>query len=207
MPKSIRVDNGKPLGDPQRKSITLLGLWLTGLGIKVIYNPPRQPTKNAKVERMQQTTKNWAAIKKCKNSKQLIEQLEAVIEMQREHYPVTRLGGKTRLSAFPEILDNPRKYNDNLFDIQRVHLELSKWIFVRQISAHGQFSLYDQIYYLGQKYINQNISIKFDAQLISWKIYNSKGDFIKNIPTNFFSIEKIKNLTVGQRTFYKKGQS
>jgi hypothetical protein len=207
LPKCIRVDNGKPLGDPQRKSITILGLWLVGLGIKVIYNRPRRPTDNAKVERMQQTTKNWAAIKMCKNQKQLKEQLEAAIEIQRKHYKVTRLKGKTRMEAFPEILDNPRKYNEDLFDIKKAYLELSKWTFARRISSHGQFCLYDQVYYLGTKYARQHVSIKFNAELIRWQVSNSKGDFITNIETNFFSEERIKNLTVSQRTFYKKGQT
>ena len=207
MPKSIRVDNGKPLGDPQRKSITILGLWLEGLGIKVIYNRPRRPTDNAKVERMQQTTKNWAAIKMCKNQKQLKEQLEAVIEIQREHYKVTRLKGKTRIEAFPEILDNPRKYSEDLFDIQKVYLELSKWKFVRRISSQGHFCLYDQVYYLGKKHVGQNISIKFNPEFICWQVSNSKGDSIASIPTDFFSVESIKNLTVSQRTFHRKGQT
>ena len=48
-PQSVRLDNGRPLGDPQRKSFPTLGLWLTALGIEVIYNRPRRPTDNASV--------------------------------------------------------------------------------------------------------------------------------------------------------------
>ena len=50
MPLSIRVDNGMPLGDPQRKSIPELSLWILAKNIEVIFNRPRQPTDNAKVE-------------------------------------------------------------------------------------------------------------------------------------------------------------
>ena len=56
LPKSIKVDNGKPFGDPQRSSVPVLALWLIGLGVEVIWNPPRSPRANAKVERMQGTT-------------------------------------------------------------------------------------------------------------------------------------------------------
>ena len=35
-PKSIRVDNGHPLGDPQRKSISTIGLWIIACGIDLI---------------------------------------------------------------------------------------------------------------------------------------------------------------------------
>src|SRR3954468_7857520 len=59
LPTHIRVDNGKPFGDPQRCSIPELALWLTGLGIEVIWNRPRTPKDNAKVERMQATTSRW----------------------------------------------------------------------------------------------------------------------------------------------------
>ena len=81
-PKSIRVDNGKPLGDPQRKSIPPLALWLEGMGIQVIFNRPRRPTDNAKVERMQQTTKNWAGVEACKNLAQLKRQLQYNCKLQ-----------------------------------------------------------------------------------------------------------------------------
>ena len=51
LPSYIRVDNGKPFGDPQRCSIPELGLWLIGLGIEVVWNRPRTPKDNATVER------------------------------------------------------------------------------------------------------------------------------------------------------------
>ena len=207
MPKSIRVDNGKPLGDPQRKRMTALGLWLTGLGIKVIYNRPRRPTDNAKVERMQRTTKNWAVIKTCKTKKQLQEQLKTALQIQREFYKVTRLGGKTRLETYPEILNNLRKYSAELFDVQKVYLELSKWLFVRRISSHGQFSIYGQVYYLGIRYAKQNVSIKFNNKSISWEISNSKGELVNTISAKNFSEIDIKKLTINQRTSHRKGQS
>src|SRR3954468_9301443 len=59
LPSYIRVDNGKPFGDPQRCSVPELALWLIGLGIEVVWNRPRTPKDNAKVERMQATTSRW----------------------------------------------------------------------------------------------------------------------------------------------------
>jgi len=200
MPKSIRVDNGKPLGAPQRKSITELGLWLTGLGINVIYNRPRQPTDNAKVERMQRTTKNWAVIKSCKTISQLREALQSAIIMQREHYQVSRLGKKTRAEVYPEIFNNPRKYSKELFEEQKAYLVLSKWTFVRKISSHGQFSIYGQIYYLGIKYAKQNVSIKFNIETIGWDISDSQGNLLKSLPAKNFTKEHILKLTINQRT-------
>src|SRR5437867_5557619 len=65
LPRAIKVDNGKPFGDPQRTSVPELALWLCGLGVGVIWNPPRSPRDNAKVERMQGTTAAWAEVEKC----------------------------------------------------------------------------------------------------------------------------------------------
>ena len=96
MPSSIRIDNGAPMADPQRKRLSALTLWLTGMNVNVILNRPRRPTDNAKVERMQRTTKNWAVIKECQNIQQLTAQLNQVLIRQRARYKVSRLKGKTR---------------------------------------------------------------------------------------------------------------
>ena len=65
MPVLIKVDNGQPFGDPQKKTIPVLALWLMSLKIKVIWNRPRQPRDNAKVERMQGTSKRWVDLDRC----------------------------------------------------------------------------------------------------------------------------------------------
>ncbi|MEO1515517.1 MAG: hypothetical protein AAFV95_10900 [Bacteroidota bacterium] len=108
MPLSIRVDNGMPLGDPQRKSIPELSLWLLGKNIEVIFNRPRQPTDNARVERMQQTTKNWASIEQAQNFEDLDRRLKQTIIIQREKFKVSRLQNRTKLEVYPELSRNNR---------------------------------------------------------------------------------------------------
>jgi len=75
MPKSVRVDNGKPLGEPHRKSISEMALWMEGLGIQVIFNRPRRPTDNSKVERIQQTSAKWIEFKFITSVKNLLNKL------------------------------------------------------------------------------------------------------------------------------------
>ena len=48
LPEAVRVDNGYPGG--HRETCDQLGLWLIGLGVAVIWNPPAQPCKNPKVD-------------------------------------------------------------------------------------------------------------------------------------------------------------
>lgn len=188
------------MADPQRKRMTVLSMWLTGLGIKVILNRPRRPTDNAKVERMQQTTKNWADIKNCMNAHQLQEYLNEVIEIQRAHYKVRRLGNRTRLECYPNIMNNPRKYNRVEFDAQLVYQELAQWQFVRQTSNTGQFSLYGHIYYIGKQYAKQFVVIKFNPNTLNWDICDASGIAIKSIAAKNIDTANIQNLSICQRT-------
>jgi len=182
MPKSIRIDNGAPMADPQRKRMTELTMWLTGMGVKVILNRPRRPTDNAKVERMQQTTKNWADIKNCTDAEQLQEYLDNAIEMQRMYYKVRRLGNQTRLQYYP------------------VYRELAKWQFTRLVSNSGEFSIYCQVYYIGVKYAKQYTIIKFNAATQSWDVCDTHGMTIKNIPAKNMDASNVWNLSICQRT-------
>lgn len=204
MPKSIRIDNGKPLGDPQRKSLTELAVWLFGLGVNVILNRPRRPTDNAKVERMQQTSKKWSDLDNCFDVKELQERLDHVLEIQRSKYKVRRLGRKTRLEVYPEIMHNSKTYSDDLFNAQRAYDQLAKWSFVRKVSKHGQFSLFKGIYYLGRKYRNQYISVQLDPSSVCWIVYDSHGEKIRSYPARSLTPEHIWNLTIYQKTFSNK---
>lgn len=207
MPKSIRIDNGAPMADPQRKRLPVLALWLIGLGIEVIFNRPRRPTDNAKVERMQQTTKNWADIKNCLDSEQLQKQLDQAIEFQRSTYKVRRLNNLTRMERYPTILDNSRTYDESKFDDQLIYQHLAKWQFVRQIGKSGQFSLYGQVYYLGKSFAKQFVVIALDSETKEWKVSDSNGILLKNISAKNMDKVNLWNLTICQRTKLRKAQS
>jgi len=200
MPKTIRVDNGQPLGDPQRKSIPALALWLTAMDIVVIFNRPRRPTDNAKVERMQRTTKNWAQVKDCENIQQAEKQLKIACEIQRSQYKVKRLNDKTRMETFPQINHNPRTYKAANFCLQKAYSQLAKWSFQRKVSKNGQFSLYSQVYYLSTEYARQYVSIQFLTQSVEWQICDSNGEKIKNVKAKNFAKQDVMTLAINQRT-------
>src|SRR3954471_11276520 len=102
LPAHIRVDNGKPFGDPQRCSIPELALWLTGSGIEVRWNRPRTPKDNAKLERMQATT--------SRNCTELQAKLDRAAIVQRERYQLRRVGPKSSKELYPELWTNSRTY-------------------------------------------------------------------------------------------------
>ena len=201
MPLSIRVDNGMPLGDPQRKSIPELSLWLLGKDIEVIFNRPRQPTDNAKVERMQQTTKNWANIEKAQDIEQLDKSLKQVLIIQREKFKVSRLQNRTRLEAHPELLSNKRPYKEQAFYPDKAYQRLAKCSFVRKVSSNRQISLYGQTYYLAKQCNAKYVHIKFDPQQMGWKIFDEHNKFVTQIDAKNLASDNIRNLSVGQRTY------
>lgn len=207
LPKSIRIDNGKPMGDPQRKTIPALSLWLEAMGIRVIFNRPKRPTDNAKVERMQRTTKNWAEVEDCENIEQLSQRLKFMAQVHRDDYKIRRLQQQTRKIAYPELYRNSRRYCPLLFDEQRVYQRLSQWIFVRKVASSSQFHLYGQPYYVGKAYHDQFVSVTFQAETKQWKIEDAQGKLIKTINAKKLDRNSIWNLSICQRTKKKNSQT
>lgn len=200
MPLSIRVDNGMPLGDPQRKSIPELSLWLLAKNIKVIFNRPRQPTDNAKVERMQRTTKNWAVVEQASNINDLKVRLKKIAIIQREKFKVSRLKNRTRLEVYPELLNNQRNYDEQIFNPDKAYQRLEDCSFVRKVSSNGQISLYSRQYYVPKQYRNTSVHIRFESKKLCWNIYNENSKWICDIIPSNLKPENIRNLSVGQRT-------
>src|SRR4051794_26093841 len=164
LPKYIRVDNGKPFGDPQRCSIPELGLWLIGLGIAVVWNRPRSPKDNATVERMQSTTSRWAEVEQCDNCTALQQRLNKAAIIQREQYQVRRLGCKSRKELYPELWNNSRIYNSKeAFDISRVCTYLSQVRFTRKTNKTGAFTFYAQRVYVGRSHVYQTLCLQYDV--------------------------------------------
>lgn len=200
MPETIRVDNGWPFGDPQRKVIPVLALWLIGHGIAVLWNRPRQPTDNAKVERMQQTTKDWVDLARCPSVAVLRERLADVALVQREQYPVSRLGFRSRGAIYQGLYHNQRGYLAEAFDIRRVYRYLSACRLVRKVASNGQASLYGHGYQIGKRYRGELIGVGFDADEVAWIFYDGRGQELRRHRARQLGAADVLALSVSQRT-------
>lgn len=189
-----------PLGDPQRKSIPELSLWILAKNVEVIFNRPRQPTDNAKVERMQRTTKDWAAIDQAENLDDLEQRLEKAILVQREKFAVSRLQNRTRLEAHPTLLANGRHYDEHYFKVGKAYQRLADCSFVRKVSTNGQVSIYAQKYFIPRRYKSTFVHVKFDPKKVEWNLYDEHNKFITQLQATNLKAENIRNLSVGQRT-------
>ena len=192
---AMRVDNGEPLGSPQHNTTSALALWLIGIDIDMIFNKPRTPQANAKVERMQDISARWADLYKAPNIKQLQNNLDTEALFQRTLFPVSRLKNQTRIALFPELETSQRIFDKHFFDEKRVYEYLAKKIYVRVISTTGQIAHFGQRVSIGLKYKHQAVEIKLDTIKMVWAVY-LKGEIIKELKTANLSKEYLQNLTV-----------
>src|SRR4051794_34359624 len=107
LPGRLRVDNGTPWGATGGLP-TALALWLIGLGVEMIWNPPRRPRRNGVVERFQDVGQDWAEPATCASAAELQARLDAADRIQRDEYPA--LGGRSRRAAYPGLAHSGRPY-------------------------------------------------------------------------------------------------
>ena len=175
-----------------------MSLWLKGWGITPILNRPKHPQDNAKVERAQGTTSRWAEIHKATNVQDLQQRLDAIICEQRDKYLVKRFHYTTRTQVFPDLYENRRIFEENKFDIQATYELLASKTLQRKVSSTGIVALYGKHLQVHAKFKGQYVFLKFDANNIAWKVFNSQKEELKTIPDQRFKKENIILLTVCQ---------
>ena len=173
-PEAIKVDNGRPFGDPASDLIPVMSLWLVGLDITVIWNRRHQPTDNAKVERTQAVTAAWAEPEQCRDLAELQQRLNAAAETQRTRYRCDRLKHKTRVEAYPALLSPGRAYQPEHFDTQQVVNFLAEGRWTRTVSKVGQLEFYCQRWHLGASYRRQRVEIRLEAVQRQWIVSSAE---------------------------------
>jgi hypothetical protein len=194
---SLRVDNGAPFGNPRMSSTSPLALWLIAIDVDLIWNKPRCPQQNAKVERMQGTSSRWVNFSSCANPEVLQQRLLEEAEVQRNWFRVKRLGSQTRCQAYPELETVLRPYEEDFFKVQRVYDFLAKKVYVRKADKAGCIMLYNQIYNLSTANKGNFIHIQFNAENQHWHFYSDKTLITTQAARNL-SASMILNLTVCQ---------
>lgn len=193
VPRRIRVDNGRPFGDPKQELVPPLALWLIGLGIPVIWNEPGRPQQNAKVERCQGVMGRWTELSQCANVEELKERLHRQADFYNYDFPIRRRAGRKRIELCPDLAHTGRDWNPAAFQLDRVLAFLAQGYWERNVSANGQVSIYGQRLSVGVKYKHQKVSTKLDPTENQWRFFDLSGASIKCHPTPF-NAESIWNL-------------
>ena len=197
MPARIRVDNGTPWGSAGDLP-TELALWLFGLGIEVIWNPPRRPQDNGVVERSQGTGKRWSEPPTCDGPAELQQRIDDLDEIQRKEYPSIK--GRSRLEAFPGLRHSGRAYRAedeaSIWSLEAVLAHLSIDVVPREVDAKGVMSLGGRSRYVGTRFKGRRVYVSLDPCEVEWLILGEDGVCYHRFKADELTIERIVGLDV-----------
>jgi transposase InsO family protein len=175
-PAAVRVDNGSPWGS-WGDLPTPLALWLIGLGVEVIWNPPRTPQDNGVVERSQGLAWDWAEPDRCRDPAELQRRLDEEDRVQREAYP--HAGSASRLDAYPGLAHSGRPFSGAWerahWSWGRVLAHLGGVAVPRRVDGSGKIGLYHGKLYVGTVNRGRGVIVQFDAGTSEWAISDPAG--------------------------------
>jgi hypothetical protein len=199
-PRKFRVDNGTPWGS-KGDFPTDLALWLIGLDIDVVWNPPRRPDKNAVVERSQGVGKQWTEPSNCRTRAELQRRLNEMDHIQREEYPA--IDGVSRWEAYPELKHSGRRYElaweEKHWNWKKVVEHLSGYVVGRRVDRAGLVSIYNRGYYVGKHYRGQPIQVFLDPTTLHWVFADRQGRELRTHCAEQITRERIVSLQVTHR--------
>jgi hypothetical protein len=199
LPEGMRLDNGLPWGGAGGNDLpSATALWLSGLGLELTFNPPRQPRYNGVVEKSNHTNQRWSEPHKAPNAFEWQQSVEAMDRRQREEYPY--LGGRSRLAVFPQLKHSGRAYSqqweEQNWDLQRAKEYLAGYVARRQVSSAGRVSLYHRPYYVGRKHAGTTVLAHYDPQACEWFMTQEGGSQIRRWPAPEICRERILALDI-----------
>jgi hypothetical protein len=198
-PRRLRVDNGAPWGSTGELP-TDLALWLIGLGVEVIWNPPRCPQANGVVEHSQGTGKRWAEPARCRDAAELQRRVEDQDRIQRELYP--SVAGRSRWEAFPGLHHSGRPYRPedeaSGWDLGRVLGHLAEYVVVRRADGGGAISLYNRSRYVGRAVAGRDVYVALDPVEVEWVYASREGTCYRRQKAEELTAERIVGLDVSR---------
>jgi hypothetical protein len=200
LPGVLRVDNGLPWG-PGDDLPTALALWVIGLGVGMIWNPPRRPQANGVVERSQRTGQCWAEPWACATPAELQRRLDEMDRIQRAEYP--SLAGRSRLATFPALAHSGRRYSEARerrgWDLGRAREHLAGYQAERRVDGQGRVSIYDRPRYVGVRYRGQRVWVHYDPEGQDWVVADEDGRYLCRAAAPEISRGRILGLAISGR--------
>jgi hypothetical protein len=192
LPGQFRLDNGLPWANWNDLPMAL-ALWLVGLGIDLIFNPPRQPQHNGVVEKSQDTGQRWCEPHTCRTAGQLQGRLDVMDRRQREEYP--SLQGRSRLQVFPELRQPRRPYTEaweqQAWDLGRARDYLAGFVATRVATKQGQVSIYARRVSVGARHRGQPVVVQYDPDGQAWLLSDTEGRLLREVPAPEICRERI----------------
>jgi hypothetical protein len=98
-------------GGPNNELPSAFALWLVGLGVELIFNPPRQPRYNGVVEKSHDTNQRWSEPHTASSALVWQQRVDEMDRRQREAYPYLR--GRSRWEVFGQLKHSGRQYSED----------------------------------------------------------------------------------------------
>jgi hypothetical protein len=200
LPDRVRVDNGYPWGNG-REMPSALCLWLVGIDVGVIHNPPNHPQANGSVERFHGLVEPWGEPEKQMSFEDWRRKLKWLSGLQREEYPSVRRH-QSRIDAYPELNQVRRVYDGTHedFDLRRVDALLAQGRWRRRVNKNGDVSVYRWSHHVGRKYWRKEVFLSFDASDRSWVVQDEKGQQLNRWQAKEISADRITSVQVSRPT-------
>ena len=201
LPKILRVDNGSPWGSASDLPPEL-ALWLIGLGIEMLWNPPATPQDNGVVERGQGVAKRWAEPQLCRSVAHLQRRMDEEDKVQREEYP--SIDGKSRLAAYPELEHSGREYSaeweDHNWSWEKVQDHLCGYAVRRRVDSSGKIGLYHHKLYVGTRHKGLTVNVQIDPLRFEWVASDLHGTQLYRAPVEMLTPIRVQRLQVSLPT-------
>jgi len=201
LPEEMRLDNGCPWGG-RFELPTALELWLAGLGVKAVFNPPRQPRYNGVVERGHGTSGRWAEVKACTTLAAAQERMDFCDRIQRER--MKSIAGESRAMAFPGLDHSGRSYSraweEANWDMSKAEALLEEHVARRQVSKTGQVCICGRAVSVGRKHAGILACLQYDRAANAWVVSAAdSGRVLRSFVALEITREKIMTLSIAKR--------
>jgi hypothetical protein len=198
-PRIVRVDNGSPWGSSGDLPPDL-ALWLFGLELEMLWNPPRQPQANGVVERSQGVARNWAEPQRCRSVRHLQRRINHEDRLQREEYP--SLDGQPRIRVYPELRHSGRDYSRDWerrhWNWSRVCSQLAGHVVRRRVDCCGKLGVYHHKLYVGSRHKGRDVYVQLDPERIEWVVSDAHGHQLHRSPAEMLTPQRVRQLQVSK---------
>lgn len=195
LPRIFQVDNGSPWGSWSDLPPPL-ALWLIGLGMQLVWIPPRCPQRNGVAERSHGVTQCWVEAGQCRSVAELQQRVDREDVVQREKYP--HRGGLPRQQVYPELRHSGQDYHEareeQLWSWQRVCAHLGEYAVDRKVDGSGKIGLYHDKVYVGLVLRRQTVIVQFDATAVEWVVADRRGVELCRRPLRQFDSHSLRAL-------------
>jgi hypothetical protein len=199
LPAALRLDNGAPWGGWSELP-PALALWLLGLGLDLVWNPPRHKQANAVIERAHGVCQRWVEPHTCPSLGELQARLDSLTTLQRERYP--HRDTPSRLAAWPTLAAGGHPYDpaheDAVWDARRVWSFLADRVAVRRVDNVGRLSLANRPLGVGRAWAGHTVTVRLavDGDAPVWRIHDAQGTLLRQHPAPELDRERILALDV-----------